>query len=182
MLFQGQEIGSTRPWHYFIDHEPELAARVQEARAAYLSRLSALSTREVQMLLPDPAASATFDACVLDETERRLETPLALLHRDLLRLRRQDPTFTSEHPDGAVLGDRAFCVRWSERLLLVNLGTTYRQQALPEPRLAPPRGSSWRIAWSSEDARYGGRGTPEPFSRAGLTIPAHAAVLCSRAG
>jgi hypothetical protein len=33
------------------------------------------------------------------------------------------------------------------------------------------------MAWSSEHPKYGGRGTPEPFTHARLAIPARSAVL-----
>jgi maltooligosyltrehalose trehalohydrolase len=80
-----------------------------------------------------------------------------------------------------VLSDRAFVLRFAaagaERLLLVNLGPTFAGISIPEPLLAPPAGTGWRLAWSSEHPRYGGHGTPEPFTRVRLKIPAHAAIL-----
>ena len=184
LLFQGQETGSTRPWLYFVDHAPELAAAVRHGRARFVAQSARLATPEAQAALPEPNAPETFAACILDEAERRRGAPITELHRDLIALRRDDPTFTTERPDGAVLSEHAFCLRWNERLLLVNLGPTFRRAVLPEPRLAPPRETGWRIAWSSEHPRYGGHGTPKPFTLARLSIPAHAAVLCvpDRAG
>jgi maltooligosyltrehalose trehalohydrolase len=50
-----------------------------------------------------------------------------------------------------------------DRLLVVNLGRTLHLDPAPEPLLAPPEGAArWRLAWSSQDARYGGIGTLEP--------------------
>jgi maltooligosyltrehalose trehalohydrolase len=186
MLFQGQETGSRRTWRYFIDHEPALAALVREGRARFLSQFARLATPEAQAVLPDPSAPETFAGCVLDPAERRLESPNVQLHRDLLELRRAYPGFTDQREGvraGACLGRSAFCIRWwhetGDRLLLVNLGHTYKDAILPEPLLAPPRETGWRIAWSSEHPRYGGHGTPEPFTLVRLAIPAHAAVLCA---
>jgi maltooligosyltrehalose trehalohydrolase len=123
---------------------------------------------------------------VLDPAERRLDAPLALLHAELLRLRRAHPAFTDQRAEcraGAVLGERAFCVRWwheaGDQLLLVNLGESFYDEVLPEPLLAPPEHGEWRLAWSSEDPRYGGCGTPEPFTATRLAIPGYAAVLCA---
>ena len=178
MLFQGQETGSTKPWLFFVDHDPELAMAVRHGRARFVSQSARLATPEAQAALPDPNAPETFAACILDESERRRGAPITELHRDLIALRRDDPTFTTERPDGAVLSPHALCLRWAERLLLVNLGPTFRSAILPEPRLAPLRESGWRVAWSSEHPRYGGHGTPRPFTVARLAIPAHAAVLC----
>src|SRR5262249_43186709 len=152
------------------------------SRAKFLGQFARLASPETQAVLPDPAAPATFSASVLDPGERRLDAPIVQLHRDLIRLRAAYPGF----PDrpalrGAILGPQTFCVRWwheaGDRLMLVNLGATFRQAVLPEPLLAPPRDSGWRIAWSSEHPRYGGHGTPEPFTLARLAIPARAAVL-----
>jgi hypothetical protein len=33
------------------------------------------------------------------------------------------------------------------------------------------------MLWSSEDPEYGGHGTPRVFTRKGVRLPAHAAVL-----
>jgi maltooligosyltrehalose trehalohydrolase len=183
MLFQGQEWGAREPWHYFVDHEPELAALVRRGRAEFVGQFARTATPEAQAALADPTLEATFRACVV---ERRSDTPLYKLHRDLLALRRSDAVLTDERVelDGAVLGPDAFCLRWladdppRDRLLLVNLGATFRESVLPEPLLAPPENSGWRLAWSSEHPEYGGHGTPEPFTRERLAIPARAAVLC----
>jgi maltooligosyltrehalose trehalohydrolase len=186
MLFQGQEYGALQPWRFFVDHDAELDRLVRIGRASFLSQFARLGSREAQAMLPDPGSETTFVECVLDPAERRLDSPLARMHRDLLRLRREHPAFTDPHPgvrDGAVLSDRAFCVRWwhdsGDRLLLVNLGETFRQAVLPEPLLAPPRRTGWKTVWSSEDPVYGGHGTPDPFTVARLAIPAYSAVLCA---
>jgi maltooligosyltrehalose trehalohydrolase len=187
MLFQGQETGSTRPWRFFVDHEPDLARAVRTGRAAFVAQFAQIGTPEAQAALPDPTARATFEACVLDPGERDLARPMVALHRDLLRLRRDDPTLSSPATTvtGAVLGDRALVLRFvgarddgaDDRLLIVNLGATLARTSVPEPRIAPPAGTGWRVAWSSEDPRYQGHGTPTPFRRRGLYVPADTAVL-----
>jgi maltooligosyltrehalose trehalohydrolase len=186
MLFQGQEAGSTRPWHFFVDHCEDLQRRVRAGRAEFVAQFERLATPEVQAALVDPCAEATVRACVLDPAARTLDNPAVRLHRDLLRLRRSDPAFTDPRPealDGAVLGDRALALRYfqpepmRDRLLLVNLGPTLSQGSVPEPLIAPPRGASWRLLWSSEDPRYGGHGTPPPFTPERLALPARSAVL-----
>ena len=185
MLFQGQEYGSRRCWHFFADHAGDLAEAVRAGRARFTAQFASLADPAVQAVRADPVAPETFEACVLEPMAERCTGPWLELHRDLLALRRTDPAFTDQRPgvlDAAVLGPHALCLRWhapaADRLLLVNLGHTFREAVLPEPLLAPPRATGWRPAWSSEHPRYGGRGTPEPFTRAGLAIPARAAVLC----
>ncbi len=184
MLFQGQETGSTKPFRFFADHDDELNKLVRHGRADFLKQFARLATPEVQAALPDPSHPATFSECILDPAERTLDNPVVRLHRDLMRLRREHPCFTESGPDGlrgAVLGDDTFCVRWwhaaGDRLLLVNLGNTFRRTVIPEPLLAAPEKHGWRVAWSSEHPTYGGRGTPEPFTPTRLAIPARSAVL-----
>lgn len=185
MLFQGQETGSRKPFRYFVDHDDdELSERVRRGRIEFLSQFARLASEEALAALPDPSALATFERCILDPGERDLDAPTVRLHRDLIRLRRSYPGFTDQRPGvmrGAVLSAHAFCVRWwheaGDRLLVVNLGPTLRHAVLPEPLLAPPEKMGWRISWSSEHPAYGGYGTPEPFTHAGMHIPARSAVL-----
>jgi len=186
MLFQGQEAGSTRPWFFFVDHCEDLRQPVRKGRAEFVTQFARLATAEAQAALSDPCAEATFRACILDPAARTLDSPAVRLHRDLLRLRREDPAFTDPRPDaldGAVLGPHALVLRFSQpdpmrdRLLLVNLGPTFIQEVVPEPLIAPPRGAAWRLRWSSEDPAYGGHGTPEPFTRERHYIPARSVIV-----
>jgi maltooligosyltrehalose trehalohydrolase len=97
------------------------------------------------------------------------------LHRDLLRLRREDPVFRAQGAgslDGAVLGPEAFVLRFfgenaGDRLLLVNLGRDLPLELVPVPLLAPLTGLRWEVLWSSEDPRYGGHGAPPPEDEEG---------------
>ncbi len=186
LLFQGQEAGSTRPWHYFAGHCGELADAVRAGRAGFAAQFARLATPEMQAALPDPCDPATARACVLDPARRTLDNPAVRLHRDLLRLRRADPAFTDPRPealDGAVLSAQALALRYQQpdpmrdRLLLVNLGPTFAQASVPEPLIAPPRGAAWRLVWSSEDPGYGGHGTPPPLTPERLSIPARSAIV-----
>jgi maltooligosyltrehalose trehalohydrolase len=184
MLFQGQETGARQPFRYFVDHDEELNKLVRHGRAEFLAQFARLATPESQAALPDPASPTTFESCILDERDRDLTAPIVQLHRDLIELRRSYPGFVDQRPNamrGALLSGQAFCLRWwheaGDRLLLVNLGPTFKQAEQPEPLLAPPEHMGWRIAWSSEHPKYGGYGTPEPFTHERLYIPARSAVL-----
>jgi maltooligosyltrehalose trehalohydrolase len=186
LLFQGQEHGATQPWQFFVDHADPLRAEVRSGRARFMAQFTRLATAEAQAALADPGDEATFRACVLDPPDRRLDDPRVVLHRDLLRLRRDDPAFTDARPealDGAVLSEYAFALRYvqddplRDRLLLVNLGPTFARTGVAEPLLAPPDGTGWRVVWSSEDPRYGGHGTAAPFDRVRVAIPARAAIV-----
>jgi maltooligosyltrehalose trehalohydrolase len=189
LLFQGQEFGSTTPFHYFADHGGELGAAIQKGRAREVAQFPSVATVEMQAVLPDPLDPQTVERCRLD-AEQRFQPPhreLYQLHLDLLRLRREDPVLAaaSRSPslDGAVLGPRAFVLRFfgdhdDDRLLIVNLGITLSMGVLPEPLLAPPAQRRWRILWSSEWPQYGGNGTPAlETEEEGWSIPPRCAVL-----
>jgi maltooligosyltrehalose trehalohydrolase len=105
------------------------------------------------------------------------------LHADLLRLRREDPALAGRAPcDGAVLTDHAFVLRFfageaADRLLVVNLGPDLRLEPAPEPLLAPPPESGWRLLWSSDDLSYGGPGPVPLETNPYWQVPAESAHL-----
>src|SRR5204863_2653383 len=146
MLFQGQEYNASSPFFYFADHRPELAEQVREGRARFLRQFPSLATDDMQSRLPDPADPETFARSKLDPGERERHAEAAALHRDLLRLRREDPVFRAQRPgglDGAVLGPEAFVLRFfggavADRLLIVNLGRDLDLRPAPVPLPAPP--------------------------------------------
>jgi len=64
-----------------------------------------------------------------------------------------------------------------DRLLLINLGVDSVCDPAPQPLLAPPENSEWKILWSSERPAYGGRGTPELQANDPWRIQGYAATL-----
>lgn len=175
MLFQGQEFCASTPFLYFADHNPELAAAVRKGRLEFLSQFPSLALPETQAGVPDPESPESFERCKLDFAERDRHTAAYSLHKDLLRLRREDPVFRSQGKgwlDGAVLAREAFVLRFfgenaGDRLLIVNLGADRHLEPVPEPLLAPLTGLRWEVLWSSEDPRYGGSGAPPPEDKEG---------------
>jgi maltooligosyltrehalose trehalohydrolase len=184
MLFQGQEFASSSPFLYFADHKGELAKLAGRGRAEFLAQFRSIATPEMQERLPDPADPETFKKSQLDFSQREDHATIYALHRDLLKLRREDPAFRAQRSrglDGAVLGSEAFVLRFfaedgADRLLVVNFGPDLHLDPAPEPLLAPPEGCLWKTLWSSEDPRYGGSGTPELDSEENWRIPGQAAV------
>jgi maltooligosyltrehalose trehalohydrolase len=185
MLFQGQEFGASSPFLFFADHGPELARRIRRGRAEFLAQFPSLATPQIQEQFADPTDPATFERCKLDHAERETHREIYDLHRDLLKLRREEPVFRAQKlhgVDGAVLSSEAFLLRFfgqhgDDRLLLVNVGADLHLDPAPEPLLAPPAGADWITQWSSEDPRYGGSGTPSLDSAENWRIPGQAAVL-----
>ncbi len=184
MLFQGQEWGSTRPFVYFADHRPELAKQVNQGRRKFLAQFPSCATESAQAQIMTPHDPATFAACKLDWSERERHAGTLALHRDLLRLRREDPAFAAADRGaihGAVIDHNALVLRFvcpsGDRLVIVNLGRDLTLGSVPEPLLAPPFGQRWRTIWSSEDLRYGGQGTGPVEGDEGFKLPGRAAVV-----
>ncbi len=185
MLFQGQELGSERPFRYFADHAASLSESVRSGRREFLGQFVRYRQPEVADRVA-PASPGTFTDCILDRAVTDRSRQWFALHCDLLWRRRTDPVLGLQpalRPEGAVLTERAFLLRWlvphgDDRLLLVNLGHDLEVAALAEPLLAPPAGCTWELAWSSESVEYGGSGTP-PFDPARWILPGHAAVFLS---
>jgi maltooligosyltrehalose trehalohydrolase len=184
MLFQGQEFASSAPFLFFADHRGELGGSVRRGRAEFLAQFVSLGSPEAQAALPDPLDPATFARCKLDWSERERHADVLAMHRDLLRLRRDDPVFAAQRRrgvDGAVLGPEALALRFfgdggDYRLVVVNLGPDLSLNPAPEPLLAPPADTVWSTLWSSESPRYGGPGTPRLETRRNWWLPGHAAV------
>ena len=185
MLFQGQEFGATTPFMYFVDAAGDLRDAIQKGRFEFLKQFPSIATPEMQVKLPPPSDRETFLRSKLNFSERETAKPLYDLHRDLLRLRREEPRFREQIPhgvDGAVLGKSSFVFRYfgkegMDRLLLVNLGKGSAPKPLPEPLLAPPLGFGWQTLWTSDSARYGGPGECDVVTDRRWILPAEATVV-----
>src|SRR5439155_9744743 len=111
----GQEFAASSPFFYFAHHKPELAALVRKGRAEFLSQFPSVADPDMHAWLPDPADTTTFERSKLDPAERDRKKTVVDLHRDLLRLRREEPAFRAQRAsgvDGAVLGPEAFVLRF----------------------------------------------------------------------
>jgi maltooligosyltrehalose trehalohydrolase len=187
MLFQGQEFWASTPFLYFADHKPDLAKLVRQGRHEFIRQFLSVADPAMANLLDPPEDPNTFEACRLDWAEFERNTAAVALHRDLLKLRREDPVFSVREKgtlDGAVLGPEAFVLRFfsengDDRLLLVNLGCDLSRASLPEPLMAPPDERTWSVLWSSESPVYGGAGTPPIEAERGWHLPGHAAMVMS---
>jgi maltooligosyltrehalose trehalohydrolase len=184
MLFQGQEFGATSHFYYFADHRPELAKLVGEGRLKFLAQFPSLATPEMQAQIPWPHERSTFEKSKLDWSEKERRPQAVAFFKDLLTLRRTDPTFSAHEPeiDGAVLSDEAFLLRYFaadgfDRMIVVNLGTDAEICPIPEPLFAEPAGCEWELLWSSEDPRYGGLGTPTNLVENQCHLPAHSTLV-----
>jgi maltooligosyltrehalose trehalohydrolase len=192
MLFQGQEFAASTPFLYFADHNTELARLVLAGRRKFMSQFPSFASSNGSRPTDDPSDRETFTRCKLDWSERDSHVEAVNLHRDLLRIRRDDPVLRSRGPrrlDGAVITDAAFVLRFfgdagDDRLLIVNLGARLHADPLAEPLVAPPFGRAWTTLLSTDEPKYGGWGTPPiatvgdgwwlPAECAAFLAPAHA--------
>src|SRR5579871_943798 len=189
LLFQGQEFAASSPFFFFADHEPDARPLVSEGRIQSLSEFPNLAQAEMRPHHPDPGEVGTFERSRIDLSERQAHAGIYQLHKDLLRLRREDPLFHAQKSgvvDGAVLGEEVFVLRYfggsigrpgDDRLLIVNMGRDLTLESAPEPLLAPVEGHLWDLIWSSEAPCYGGSGTAPVERGLGWRIPGHAAVV-----
>ncbi len=183
LLFQGQEFNASAPFLYFADHDVELGQLVRHGRQESLRQFRSLAGPDVEGYFVDPCDEQTFVRCKLNFAERERHTHAMALHRDLLRLRREDAVFSTQRGDrmfGAVLGTEALALRFfgesgDDRLLIVNMGRDLSLEIMTEPLLVPPTGSDWTLLWASEDPRYGGSGAGVLDTQQWY-FPGHAAV------
>ncbi|MGC1272716.1 MAG: malto-oligosyltrehalose trehalohydrolase [Planctomycetaceae bacterium] len=185
LFFQGQEWAASAPFHYFVDHPVDLGMLVREGRWNEMRRFNRAVGREKIVPLFDPTDRDVYEACKIDwnERERGNHAETLAMHRDLLRMRREDPTFAAQNADAidsAVLGPEAFLLRYfgpqdDDRLIFVNLGRDLGMLPAAEPLFAAPGGKKWKILWSSDDPRYGGTGTASLDLREWI-IPGHATL------
>ncbi|WP_075629219.1 malto-oligosyltrehalose trehalohydrolase [Xaviernesmea oryzae] len=188
MLFQGQEFFAATPFFYFADHaDPKNADMVRNGRIAFLQQFPSLRDPEIVAQMADPCDAATFQRSKLDWQEAASKPEALALHRDLLRLRREEPAFRQAERrrcvDGSVIGPSAFLLRfeaedpWDDRLLLVNFGADLTLISLPDPLFAPPAGCQWSVRWSSEAVAYGGTGQKAIDTRKRFRLPGESALL-----
>jgi maltooligosyltrehalose trehalohydrolase len=186
LLFQGQEFGAAAAFRYFSDvGDDQLKEAIRTGRFKFLSQFPSVASPEMQERLPVPHHRSTFEGSKLDWDDRERNPQLCHLHRDLIRLRREDPRFRELKPhgvDGAVLSADSFVLRYfadapeDERLLVVNLGGLHSLSPAPEPLLAPPGGHEWQTIWTSESAKYGGLGQRAIVHDRGWTLFAEETV------
>ena len=184
MLFMGQEIAASNPFLYFADHEVDVANLVRDGRWEFLRRFPRTAGFGSVEWLPDPTDRATFEQSKIDWSAAERQPEALLLHRDLIRLRKEDPIFSRQDAnmlEGAVVGPEAFLLRWfdddgDDRLLLVNLGRDFECRPMSQPLMAAPADCRWQLQWSSEDPRYGGSGTAVLDTR-NWNMPGHATIV-----
>ncbi|MBK7857134.1 MAG: malto-oligosyltrehalose trehalohydrolase [Archangiaceae bacterium] len=156
MLFMGQEHFAPEPFFYFVDHPPELMEAIRKGRREFLSQFPSARAAVYEECTQPPIGKEAFERCKLDWSKA---DPRALaFHREVLACRKR----LTGKIDAAVLTETSLCVRWPEALLVLELGGDRTLTTLSEPLLAPPPGRKWKMTFSSELNRFGGRGAVPP--------------------
>jgi len=170
---------------YCTDRAAVLQSKVKSGREEFLCLFpSARRQLEVEGVHP-PSGEEAFRASRLRLEEREQHVGALTLHRELLRLRREDPVIsraTSNSIRGETLGPNALVLRFpgdrtlSDRLLVLNLKGPVELEHCPYPLLSAA-GSRWLPVISSDDRRFGGRGAPLPSGEGPWTLPGQSAFL-----
>ena len=136
LLFMGQEWATTRPFFFFCDFGPELAALVTTGRREEFAGFSQFQDVKQRERIPDPNREETFQRSKLAWQEREADIHRRWLqfHRQLLSVRRERivPLLDRIVPGRATyqrLGSHALRAQWplsgpqgGSLLLLLNLG------------------------------------------------------------
>ena len=158
--FKGRSSARRSRFTYFADHESDLAAAVEQGRLAVPDAVHRTEpSGDARARCPTPADAAVFAQCRLQDAERDADGPLVRLHRDLIRLRRDDAGAAADRHDArsaskARRRPRRSCSSAASRanghrLLVVNLADDHLSP-MNDPLFAPAPGTSWTLLWSSE--------------------------------
>src|SRR5690606_29300644 len=168
LLWMGQEWAASSPFLYFTDHPPELGRPVTEGRREEFGHFSAFRDEKTRESIPDPQSADTFARSRLrwDERETEPHAGVLALYRELLALRRTEPSLSSPARDCwgvEALGEAGLTLRRETPsaapclLVLVFRG----EVAVPAGELPGgplPEGRHWVPVLSSEELRFGGSG------------------------
>jgi maltooligosyltrehalose trehalohydrolase len=178
LLFMGQEFAASSPFLYFTDHEPELGRRVTDGRRREFAAFDAFGDDPERV--PDPQAEETFRRSTLDFADRDRNAAVYRLYRELLRLRRQDPTLRCQDRLGLLSAALGPCVLAfavgdgpARRLVVANFGAA-AELRLPGGLRAD---GDWRPLLTTDDPLYGGGGAPTDASGGRVRLPAESTVL-----
>jgi maltooligosyltrehalose trehalohydrolase len=177
LLFMGEEYGETNPFLYFVSHtDPRLVQAVREGREKEFERFASFVEP------PDPQAPETFARSKLDRS--RAERPggraMRALYRELLRLRRDEPSLGGSREDLDVVTDedaRTLVLhRWNGERHAVAFFELGGEDAEIEARL--PQGRWARLLDSSEERWHGpGARSPDEFGGGAVVVKVRAGAF-----
>ena len=170
----------------------ELRALDPRGPRRFVAQFARLATPEARRALPDPCDEATVRAPASSTPpSRTLDNPsVAAAPRPAApapRATRRSPTRGPRRSTAPCSRERAFVLRYLQRRpgtrsarCSSTSAPTFARPAVPEPLIAPPAGTGWRVAVVERGPAYGGHGTPPPFDARAARDPG-AAPRCSLA-
>jgi maltooligosyltrehalose trehalohydrolase len=177
LLFMGQEWAASAPFQFFTDHHGELGRLVEEGRISELRRFPVYEKMLSEGKIPSPQAPETFEESRLkwDEIEKEGHEGCLRLYREALRLRREHAAFRPTHRESFhafKLGEGILALRakaeGEDWLLLCDLEGGQSGELFANEAGRPPADRKWRVAFSSNDARFGGVGSSSFDEKSGL--------------
>jgi maltooligosyltrehalose trehalohydrolase len=191
LLFMGEEFAASTPFYFFSDHNEHLGPLVTDGRRNEFSGFRVFQRDDLRSLIPDPQDAASFQACVLDLSERERHGGVYRWYQDLLRLRREDPVLRVQDRSRIEVTPLAFSAiavhRWTDagnRLLIANFGPKLDVSVAQLPGAERHWNvTDWSLLLESTAARYeGDRREAVMLVRDGerrITIPARSASIWS---
>jgi maltooligosyltrehalose trehalohydrolase len=164
LLFMGQEWGASTPFCYFTDHPQALGKSVTQGRLNEFRNFKAFSEPSAILSIPDPQASSTFIESKLNWQERRRQphTGILDLYRDLIKLRKTEPTLQEKLiPSFKIeaLGENIIAVKREavDKTSLLIVACLKGQEKIligTHSITQPPTGKQWTLLWTTEDPQY----------------------------
>jgi maltooligosyltrehalose trehalohydrolase len=186
LLFMGQEWGTTTPFLYFTDHQPDLGRLVEEGRRRDLQKYPIFAEQLTSRGFPSPQDREVFEQSKLRwaEAESAGHGGCLRLHREALRLRREHAAFRPvdrAHTRVAELTCEVLAIRaqgaGEDWLVLADLRGGHEGNLSSEPFCAPVGSAhGWRQVFSSNAPEFGGTGAP-PFEPASGRFAFHSPVV-----
>ena len=167
LIFMGQEWATTTPFLFFTDHHPELGQAILAGRRAEFSQFAAFRDPAMLEKIPDPQKLDTFEASKLvwEEAERGRHAGIMALYQECLALRASETAFRPSGRDSwraealtCGIGALRLGSATADWLVLFDLHGGHEGSLENEPIFETGAGD-WRVALSSNEARFGGTGT-----------------------
>jgi len=161
LIFMGQEWAASTPFLFFTDHSGELGEKITEGRKKEFASFDEFNQPAEQDRIPDPQDPKTFASSKLKWEEKFAESHahFLTLYKDCLRVRARHKEYRParrRHWKVLDLGWGAVAIHFTledrEHLVVFDLAGAHEGR-LPEPL----NGTGWRVEFTSESARYGGK-------------------------
>jgi len=176
LFFMGQEWAASTPFLFFTDHKEELGRKVTLGRIEEFRHFPAFRSTQSLQTIPDPQGEETFlrSKLVWEEVNVHQHAQTLVLYTEALRLRKALFARLCRDRDSfkvAMIGAKTVAIRYGtgddEAWAVVASLTGGGLPNLDQDILQLPSGRSWKMIFSSEEERFGGKGAEalaEPFT------------------